>query len=114
MRSPEERAPQPALSPQERLLAGLLGATAQRDDVAFAELYRLTSGKLYALARRILGTSRAGDALQEAYVRIWTHAARYDPARGPPQHWMAAITRNYCLSTLRADPLLAADWESEE
>ena len=110
MQSPEET----ALSPRDRLLADLLAAAAQRGEVAFAELYRLTSGKLYALARRIVGTSRASDALQEAYVRIWTNAGRYDPARGRPQHWMAAVTRNYCLSMLRIDPLSATTFQGDE
>jgi len=39
--------------PTPDLLAELLRAAAQRDQVAFAELYRLTSGKLFAVARRM-------------------------------------------------------------
>jgi RNA polymerase sigma-70 factor, ECF subfamily len=114
MPSLEQHSAGTALSPPDRQLADLLGAAAQQDDIAFAELYRLTSGRLHALARRMVGAARAGDALQEAYLRVWTHAARYDASRGTPLQWMAAITRNYCLSMLRVEPLLADDWDSVE
>jgi DNA-directed RNA polymerase specialized sigma24 family protein len=51
----------------------LVRATASGDQVAFAELYRLTSGKLYAIASRMLGNAdAAGEAVQEAYIRFWT------------------------------------------
>jgi hypothetical protein len=37
----------------------LVRATASGDQVAFSELYRLTSGKLYAIASRMLGNADA-------------------------------------------------------
>lgn len=67
--------------------AELLRATAAGDGVAFAELYRRTSGRLHAVARRLLRSpDLASEALQEAFVRIWTDAGRYDAARGQPLH----------------------------
>lgn len=84
------------------LHAELLRAAALGDELAFAELYRLTSARLYGVARRLLrSTDLASDALQEAFVRIWTDAARFDPDRGQPLHWMLAIQRNICLDMLR-------------
>ena len=51
----------------------LLRATALGDQIAFAELYRLTSAKLFAIASRMLrNADAASEALQEAYVRIWS------------------------------------------
>src|SRR5271163_4814768 len=44
---------------------------------------------------------RAGEALQEAYVRIWTQAGRYDPLRGPPMHWMTSIVRHVSIDAVR-------------
>jgi RNA polymerase sigma-70 factor (ECF subfamily) len=45
----------------------LLRATALGDHIAFAELYRLTSAKLYAIASRMLRSAdAASEALQEA------------------------------------------------
>lgn len=49
------------------LLAELLRAAAQRDQVAFAELYRLTSGKLYGVARRMFAGQ--ADPATEATVK---------------------------------------------
>jgi DNA-directed RNA polymerase specialized sigma24 family protein len=46
----------------------LLRATALGDQIAFAELYRLTSAKLYAIASRMLrNADAASEALQEAF-----------------------------------------------
>jgi RNA polymerase sigma-70 factor, ECF subfamily len=86
------------------LLAELLHATAAEDQIAFAELYRLTSGKLYAIACRILANSdTAGEALQESYLRIWTQSGQYEAAKGRPIHWMSGIVRHVCIDMLRRD-----------
>jgi RNA polymerase sigma-70 factor, ECF subfamily len=84
------------------LLAELLCATARGDQMAFAELYRLTSGKLYAIASRMLvNFDTAGEALQESYLRIWTQSAQYEAGKGQPIHWMSAIVRHVCIDLLR-------------
>jgi RNA polymerase sigma-70 factor (ECF subfamily) len=80
----------------------LVRATASGDQIAFAELYRLTSGKLYAIASRMLGNAdAAGEALQEAYIRVWTQSGQYDPQKGQPIHWMSGIVRHVCIDLLR-------------
>jgi len=84
------------------LLAELLRATAAADQIAFAELYRLTSGRLYAIASRMLANSdTAGEALQESYLRIWTRSGQYDAGKGQPIHWMSGIVRHVCIDLLR-------------
>ncbi len=90
--------------PTPDLLAELLRAAAERDQVAFAELYRLTSGKLYAVARRMFAgqADPATEAAQEAFTRIWVDAAQYDPAKGKPIHWMLSILRHVCLDMRRS------------
>lgn len=96
-------------------LAALVQATARADQNAFAELYRLTSGRLYAIGRRILGHGdQADDALQETYVRIWTRAGDFDPARGRAIHWMSGILRHTAIDLIRRGVARredAADWE---
>jgi len=83
-------------------LLELLCASALGDQIAFAELYRLTSGKLYAIASRMLRSAdAAGDALQEAYVRIWTQSGQHNPEKGQPIHWMSGIVRHVCIDMLR-------------
>ena len=85
-------------------IADLLAATGDRDRGAFAELYRRTSPKLYAIVKRILHEpSRTDDAVQDVYVRIWRNAAGYDAARGRPITWLATIARNIAIDVHRAD-----------
>jgi RNA polymerase sigma-70 factor (ECF subfamily) len=83
-------------------LAELLTATARGDRAAFQQLYRATSGKLYGTAVRILRRrDLADDVVQEAYIRIWRHAERFDPARGSPVTWMATIVRHLAIDLAR-------------
>jgi RNA polymerase sigma factor (sigma-70 family) len=83
-------------------LAQLLARTALSDQVAFAELYRLTSSHLYAVALRILRErALAEDILQEAFVSAWKHAGAFSAAKAQPQTWLTSIVRNRCLDELR-------------
>jgi RNA polymerase sigma-70 factor, ECF subfamily len=84
-------------------LAELLGATARRDQRAFAQLYAASSGKLYGVALRVLRRrDLAEDMVQEAYLRIWRHAERFDPARGSAMTWMASIVRHLAIDMARS------------
>jgi len=84
------------------LLAGLLMASAAGDQHAFAELYRLTAPRLNAVVRRIAGSPvDASGSLQETYVKIWSQAAKFDPARGAAIHWMDAIARHTAIDLRR-------------
>jgi RNA polymerase sigma-70 factor, ECF subfamily len=90
-------------------LVWLLGCTAQGDRDRFAELYRATSLKLYGIVFRILRQQElAEDVLQDVYVRIWDHAADYDPAKASAIAWMAAIARNRSLDEIRRRGLAIA------
>ena len=83
-------------------LVDLMRRVAAHDTRAFAELYRRTQSKLYGVVARILRRGdQSGEALQEAYVRIWEKAAEFDPAKGSPLAWMATIARNRALDEVR-------------
>ena len=83
-------------------LAALLGRCALRDQRAFADLYGLTSAKLYGVALRILRRQDwAEEVLQECYVSIWNHAGNYAVQKSAPLTWMTSIVRNRCLDWLR-------------
>ncbi len=70
--------------------------------MAFAELYRATSPKLFAIALRMLRASDlAEDALQSAYLLIWRKADRYRREKGSAMAWMAAIVRHSAIDVLR-------------
>jgi RNA polymerase sigma factor (sigma-70 family) len=97
-------------------LMTLLARTALSDQQAFAELYRLTSAHLYAVALRILRESAlAEEVLQESFVSIWKHAGSYVAARSQPLTWLTSIVRNRCLDQLRrrGPATIAIDDEDE-
>jgi RNA polymerase sigma-70 factor (ECF subfamily) len=83
-------------------LLELLVRCALKDKKAFAELYRISSPKLFAVA--IYLTRRrdwAEKVLQESFVNIWHHAGDYKGARIAPMTWMTAIVRNRALDLVR-------------
>lgn len=81
----------------------LLSRTAQGDERAFADLYRATSGKLYAVSLQMLHRRDwAEDVVQEAFVRIWHNAGEYQSEKGSVLSWMISIARYRALDMLRA------------
>ncbi len=85
-----------------RDLVDLLDRVAGHDREAFEDLYRATSAKLYrVLVGILMRRSLADEALQDVYARIWERAGAFDPARGSPIAWMAAIARNLALDEVR-------------
>ena len=95
-------------------LALLLHKVATGDMAAFRELYDETGVSVLAIASKILrDTQAAEDAAQEAYVRIWRNAGKFDAARGTALAWISVIARNAALDQVprRAPPemLEAAD-----
>ncbi len=92
----------------------LVGA-ARGDRTAFAALYRATSAKLYGAVLRILNDrALATDILQEVYVKIWSRAESFDPARASPMVWMSAIARNRALDEVRKRRVVTVDSDSED
>ena len=92
-----------AAAPQPDPLAALLAATAAGDRAAFRRLYDATAPKLLGVALRLLHhRATAEDALQDAYIRIFTKAPQFDPARGAALAWMARVVRNVALDLLHS------------
>lgn len=82
-------------------LETLLALIGQGDRSAFRYLYDRVAGRMFASARRILGDRElAEDAVQDAFVRIWRSAAKFDPARGVALAWVGRIVRNAALDRL--------------
>ena len=79
-------------------LAELIAASARGDDRAFGRLYRATSDTLFGLALRMLKRRDwAEEVLQESFVSVWRHAARYDRSKGAAMTWLIRIVRNQAL-----------------
>lgn len=82
----------------ESLLAGMAVGD-QRAGVAFVRRYQ---GRVYGLAFSMLGDSaQAQDVAQEAFLRVWRHAAVFDRRRAAVSTWVLTITRNLAVDALR-------------
>ena len=93
----------------------LLSATAQGDQAAFEELYKLTASKLYAISLQMLRRRElAEDAVQEAFVRIWHNAGEYQQEKGSVLTWMTTIVRYRALDMLRAAKSRRETYEEPE
>ena len=91
-------------------IEGLLARCGLGDRQAFARLYAAAGGKLYGVALRILGNrSDAEEAVQEAFVKIWHGAGRFQAGRGSAQGWLVSIARNQAIDALRARKAPARD-----
>lgn len=83
-------------------LSRLLCATAAGDNRAFRALYDATNRRLYTIALRIVGNPiLADDVTQDTFVRLWTQARQFDPAKGAAMAWISRIARNAAIDLLR-------------
>jgi len=72
------------------------------DQGAMAQLYDRYSSVVYAVALRVLGdTGAAEDVLQEVFLQLWRNPSAFDAARGSLASWLAVITRNRAIDSLR-------------
>ena len=83
-------------------IENLIGRVALGDRQAFSMLYDATSAKLFGVVMRVLN-DRAGaeDAVQDSYMKIWQHAARYNANGMSPMTWMITIARNTAIDRIR-------------
>lgn len=65
-------------------------------------LYDRYAGLAYGVAMRILGDgARAEDAIQDAFMNVWSRAASFDPEKGSLRAWLLTSVRNRCIDYLR-------------
>ena len=53
------------------------------------------------LCRSVRHSTDIEDVLQDAYLKIWRHASRFDPDRASPISWMSVIVRNTAIDAVR-------------
>jgi RNA polymerase sigma-70 factor (ECF subfamily) len=88
---------------ERAVLVALLGRSSRGDEAAFAEVYDLTSARVYGLARRVVrDPAQAEEVAQEAYLEIWRQSARYDEARGNPLAWILTIVHRRAVDRVRS------------
>jgi RNA polymerase sigma-70 factor (ECF subfamily) len=91
----------------------LMARVARGDERAFQLLSRRHMPAMLGLARRILGNAaEAEDVAQEAFMRVWTHAPRWQPL-AQFRTWLARIVTNLCLDRRRRAPWLELEAAGE-
>ena len=80
----------------------MAAALAAGNQGALAELYDRYAGLAYGVAMRVLGDpGRAEDAVQDAFISVWNHAASFDAGRGSLRAWLLTSVRNRAIDFLR-------------
>jgi len=75
------------------------------DRDAAARLVGRHAPKLLTVARRMLASqAEAEDVLQEVFLKLWTHASRWQPGRAKFETWLYRVMLNQCYDRLRRRP----------
>jgi RNA polymerase sigma-70 factor, ECF subfamily len=91
----------------------LMARVARGDERAFRELARRHLPSMLGLARRILGNAAdAEDVAQEALLRMWTYAPRWQPL-ALLRTWLSRVVVNLCLDRKRKAPWVELDAAGE-
>ena len=91
----------------------LMARIARGDERAFRTLAGRHLPAMLGLARRILGNpTDAEDVAQEAMLRVWTHASRWQPV-AQLRTWLTRVVVNLCLDRKRRAPWVALDAAGE-
>lgn len=91
----------------------LMARVAKGDEAAYRLLSRRHVPAMLGLARRILGNAAdAEDVVQEAMLRVWTHAPSWQPLAAF-RTWLTRIVVNLCLDRKRKAPWVDLDQAGE-
>jgi RNA polymerase sigma-70 factor, ECF subfamily len=78
-----------------------ISETAKGDHLAFGRIVVAHQDRIFAyLGRMGLDSAAAEDIAQETFLRVWRHAAKYNPALGSLVTWILTIARNQALTRL--------------
>lgn len=89
----------------------LLIASGHGDHGAFAELMARHGAFSMSLAMRMMGNPQdAEEIVQEAFLRVWSAAGRWNPEGGARfTTWLYRVVMNLCLDRKRRHPMLAME-----
>lgn len=81
----------------------LLVAVSRGERDALRGIYQRQNVRLFGVANAVLrDRDQAADAVHNAFINIQRRADQFDPQRGTPEAWLAAIVRYAALDILRA------------
>ena len=79
-----------------------MSALAAGDPGAAETLTSRHLDRIVAFATRMLGSDLdAEDVAQDAFTRLWEHAARWEPERARVSTWLHRVASNLCIDRLR-------------
>ena len=82
--------------------AALVAGVRAGNEDAMTALYDRYSPIVYAVALRVLGdTAAAEDVMQEIFMRLWRKPQLFDSSRGSMGAWLAVVSRNQAIDSLR-------------
>ena len=74
----------------------------QKNAFALSQLYDAYGATLYGVVLRIVYSKEiAEQVIQDTFVKIWHHAASYEPSKGRLYTWMLNIARNTAIDATR-------------
>ncbi len=89
--------------------AALLARVAARDSQALLLLHQRYAGRVYSLARRVLGDGQSAEEVtQDVFMKLWQKGQRYDPRLGRFSTWLLSVTRFAAIDRLRHEGRRAA------
>jgi RNA polymerase sigma-70 factor (ECF subfamily) len=82
--------------------AGLLTRVERGDERAMSVLFDRYSKIVYSVSLRVLrDTASAEDVMQEIFMQIWRNPNSFVATRGSLGGWLAVVSRNRSIDTLR-------------
>lgn len=107
------RAPDRRASPANAVAESddeLMRRVAAGDAEATRQVVGSHLGRITAFAARTLNDrTEAEDVAQETFMRLWTHAARWEPGRARLTTWLHRVALNLCLDRRARRPHVALD-----
>lgn len=85
-------------------LQAALSAVARGDQAAFAVVYDRAAPVVLGTVRRILRDSaQSEEVMQEVLLEVWRTAARFDPAAGSADAWIAMLAHRRAVDRVRSE-----------
>lgn len=86
------------------LEGGSVGGRSDAGEELIEALYREHAGQLFAVALRLTGDrGRAGEVVQETFLRAWQHPEALDGRQGSVRAWLFTVARNVVTDLWRRD-----------